>query len=86
MTLRPVATGQACGYRDTDHTGGLGAGAVSEWPACAGGAPLRSFHNASGYPLINLTRFPDMRAMTDFAHRLGLLRREPSVILPPHSR
>ena len=63
---------QACGYKDVDHTGDLGGGVVSEWPAYPGGKPLRSFHNASGYPLMNLTRFPDTRAMTDHAHRLGL--------------
>eukprot|EP00038_Savillea_parva_P009018 m.180708 g.180708 ORF g.180708 m.180708 type:complete len:593 (-) comp15074_c0_seq1:172-1950(-) len=31
-----------------------------------------SFHNASGYPLVNLTRFPSMRDMTDKIHALGL--------------
>ena len=36
------------------------------------GKPLRSFHNASGYPLINTTRFPDMKTMTTKAHDLGL--------------
>jgi hypothetical protein len=32
----------------------------------------KSFHNASGYPLINLTKFPSMNAMTDKIHSLGL--------------
>ena len=63
---------QACGYNDVDHTSGLGAGALSQWPAYKGGKPLRSFHNASGYPLINTTRFPDMKTMTTKAHDLGL--------------
>ena len=31
-----------------------------------------SFHNASGYPLIDKTKFPDMKAMTDHAHSIGL--------------
>ena len=31
-----------------------------------------SFHNASGYPLIDKTKFPNMKAMTDHAHSIGL--------------
>tara|TARA_B110000208_G_C11477777_1_gene324610 strand:+ start:59 stop:592 length:534 start_codon:yes stop_codon:yes gene_type:complete len=31
-----------------------------------------SFHNASGYPIIDRKKFPDMRAMTDHAHSIGL--------------
>jgi alpha-galactosidase len=31
-----------------------------------------SFHDMSGYPLINKTKFPDMKAMTAHAHSLGL--------------
>jgi len=37
------------------------------WQACGAGVN-HSFHNASGYPLINLTRFPDMLAMNREAH------------------
>ena len=40
------------------------------WQACGTGAG-GSFHNASGYPLVNVTRFPDMKSMTDHAHALG---------------
>ena len=29
-------------------------------------------HNASGYPLIDPEKFPDMKAMTDHAHSIGL--------------
>merc|ERR1719473_478176 len=38
---------------------------------CGSGAG-GSFHNASGYPIIDLTKFPDMKAMTDHAHSIGL--------------
>lgn len=31
-----------------------------------------SFHTASGYPLVNASRFPSLKAMTDHAHALGL--------------
>eukprot|EP00440_Ansanella_granifera_P071257 gb/GFBE01077339.1/.p1 GENE.gb/GFBE01077339.1/~~gb/GFBE01077339.1/.p1 ORF type:complete len:440 (+),score=80.99 gb/GFBE01077339.1/:1-1320(+) len=41
------------------------------WQACGAGVN-RSFHNESGYPIINTTRFPDMKAMTDYAHRRGV--------------
>ena len=41
------------------------------YQACGTGAG-GSFHNASGYPLIDKTKFPDMRAMTDHAHSIGL--------------
>lgn len=41
------------------------------WQACGTGVN-GSFHNASGYPLINQTRFPDLKAMTQHAHACGL--------------
>ena len=41
------------------------------WQACGEGTE-GSFHNASGYPLVNKTTFPDLRAMTDHAHAAGL--------------
>lgn len=41
------------------------------YQACGTGAG-GSFHNASGYPLIDKTKFPDMRGMTDHAHSIGL--------------
>lgn len=41
------------------------------YQACGTGAG-GSFHNASGYPLIDKTKFPDMKAMTDHAHSIGL--------------
>ena len=41
------------------------------YQACGTGAN-GSFHNASGYPLIDPEKFPDMKAMTDHAHSIGL--------------
>jgi hypothetical protein len=31
-----------------------------------------SFHNASGFPLVNETKFPSMKSMTEYVHSLGL--------------
>ena len=48
------------------------------WQPCfvengtATGGVQGSFHDAKGYPLVNETRFPSMKAMTDKAHSLGL--------------
>jgi len=43
------------------------------WQACGSyGAQWYTFHDPSGAPVINRTRFPDMNAMTRLAHRLGL--------------
>eukprot|EP01052_Picozoa_sp_SAG31_P004901 SAG31_NODE_208_length_20313_cov_6.143119_18_plen_292_part_00 len=41
------------------------------WQACGTGIN-GSFHDAQGHPLINLTRFPDMRAMNMQAHAKGV--------------
>ena len=41
------------------------------WQMCGAGID-KSFHNASGYPLINTSRFPSMKSMTDHIHSLGL--------------
>lgn len=41
------------------------------WQACGSGFN-GSFHDAAGKPLINLTRFPDMRAMNIEAHGKGV--------------
>ena len=48
------------------------AGLDDNWQSC--GTGIRgSFHDgASGKPLVNTTRFPDMRAMVQFGHALGL--------------
>jgi len=44
------------------------------WQACGAGAraPNYTFHNASGFPLVNSNTYPDMRALTDYVHSLGL--------------
>ena len=41
------------------------------WQACGTGYN-HSFHDASGKPLVNLTRFPSMQTMTDTAHAKGV--------------
>eukprot|EP01047_Picozoa_sp_COSAG01_P063763 COSAG01_NODE_8322_length_2830_cov_3.827928_4_plen_77_part_00 len=41
------------------------------WQACGTGAG-GSFHNATGYPLVNTTRFPDFKKMNYHAHAAGL--------------
>jgi alpha-galactosidase len=40
------------------------------WEACGSGVN-GSYHDASGRPLINTTRFPDMRALTAHARARG---------------
>merc|ERR1712196_303272 len=41
------------------------------WQACGAGVN-NSFHDASGYPIINETRFPNMKAMNQNARRKGV--------------
>ena len=41
------------------------------YQACGAGVH-GSFHNATGYPLIDKTKFSDMMKMTDHAHGIGL--------------
>ena len=41
------------------------------WQACGTGVN-GSYHTAEGKPLVNLTRFPDMKGMVDTGHQLGL--------------
>ena len=43
----------------------------SGWQACGQG-PNGGFHDASGRPMMNSTRFPNVTAMTALAHSLGL--------------
>jgi alpha-galactosidase len=49
-------------------------GLDDNWQACGsyGDAGNYNFHDETGAPLINYDRFPDMKAMTDYAHGLGL--------------
>ena len=46
-------------------------GLDDNWQACGAG-PQDSFNDENGAPLINTTTFPDMKAMTDHGHSLGL--------------
>ncbi len=52
------------GFRD--------AGIDDGWQMCNSGPGGNGFHNASGYPIVNESRFPDLRAMTAKANSLGL--------------
>ena len=52
------------GFRD--------AGIDDGWQMCNSGPGGNGFHNASGYPIVNESRFPDLRGMTAKANRLGL--------------
>ena len=51
--------------------GYLRIGMDDNWQACGTGIN-GSFHSASGEPLFNTTRFPDVKAMNAKAHKLGL--------------
>ncbi|GBG33929.1 Alpha-galactosidase [Hondaea fermentalgiana] len=46
-------------------------GLDDNWQLCGAGFN-NSFHNEDGYPIVNLERFPDMKAMTNEIHSLGL--------------
>lgn len=47
-------------------------GLDDNWQNCQAGAEGNHYHDANGDPVVNLDRFPDMKAMTDYAHKLGL--------------
>lgn len=42
------------------------------WQNCSSGPGGKGFHNASGFPNVNLTRFPDMAGMCAKAKSLGI--------------
>ena len=42
------------------------------WQACHSGPGGIGFHNETGSPNVNLTRFPDLKALTARARKLGL--------------
>lgn len=42
------------------------------WQDCTGGAEGYNYHDEAGRPVVNTTRFPNMTAMTEYAHKLGL--------------
>ena len=67
-TLSVTAPPQSCDYTCSAHHGNPPA-----FPAGQCGTGVNgSYHNSSGWPLVNTTRYPDMKAMTDRARKLGL--------------
>jgi alpha-galactosidase len=46
-------------------------GLDDNWQACGAGA-FGSFHDANGNPIVNTSRFPDMKRMIDYGHLRGL--------------
>jgi hypothetical protein len=46
-------------------------GLDDNWQECHGGFQ-GAFHDVDGNPLVNESRFPDMKAMVDFGHSLNL--------------
>lgn len=47
-------------------------GLDDNWQDCHAGADGNHYHDADGNPVVNPKVFPDMKAMTDHAHKLGL--------------
>jgi len=47
-------------------------GLDDNWQNCNAGAGGNHYHDADGNPVVNTEVFPDMKAMTDHAHSLGL--------------
>ena len=64
-TVNGVATSLA-------DLGFVGIGVDDGWQMCNSGPGGTGFHNASGYPIVNTSRFPDIRSMTAKAKMLGL--------------
>ena len=50
--------------------GYLNVGIDDGWQACGQGVN-GTFHDKDGRPLINMTRFPDLKGMVDTVHKLG---------------
>ena len=49
------------------------AGLDDAWQMCGSYGPSQfTFHREDGKPMVNLTRFPDMKAMTDHGHKLNI--------------
>lgn len=49
-------------------------GLDDNWQQCGRyGADHDSYHTTAGYPIVNQSRFPDLKAMTSHAHGLGAL-------------
>jgi len=50
----------------------LQVGLDDNWQKCGSLNGERAFHDADGNPLVNTDTFPNLTAMTDHAHTLGL--------------
>lgn len=48
------------------------AGIDDGWQLCNSGPSRKGFHNASGFPIVDTTKFPNMRALTAFARSHGV--------------
>jgi alpha-galactosidase len=67
-TTTPSAVTQATTLRDLGY---VHVGLDDNWQACKAGVN-GTFHDATGLPLINKKRFPDMKKMNDYIHSMGL--------------
>lgn len=48
-------------------------GLDDNWQNCSAGKPWgNTFHNGDGTPIVRSDTFPDLKSMTDYAHKLGL--------------
>merc|ERR1712232_1162749 len=47
-------------------------GLDDNWQNCKAGTGVNHYHDSDGNPIVNTDVFPDMKAMTDHAHSLGL--------------
>jgi alpha-galactosidase len=47
-------------------------GLDDNWQNCKAGTGGNNYHDSDGNPVVNTDRFPDMKAMTDHAHKIGL--------------
>ena len=69
LTSRSVKPGDSRSLRDVGWTY---ANLDDGWQACGQGVD-GSFHDAAGFPLMDKDKFPNVTAMTEKAHSLGLL-------------
>ena len=58
-------------------------GLDDNWQACGSpdAAPGMHYHDIHGNPLVNKQRFPDFKAMTDYAHKLKVMIRGVALLL-----
>ena len=53
------------------EVGYIDVGLDDAWQKCGAGVN-GSFHDEKGYPIVDTSKFPDMKKMTDYAHSLDL--------------